>query len=559
MASIPAILDDLYTNSSILGHFAIHTSNWDVLSSRLTDIKEGINAVELSLQSWQRKYDIHDRRPHVYMHVLFGHQGWARIEQALKSIVIVSQQVGEHMNGVIKTALRAKPRGTTPSSHYDKDLVLASLHRLRDHPSWSRKFVYSALSKTEALQVQLLRLHRKLSVLERLSDLYLESEHPDVFAHLVTRLPGRRIVLQEGDPRADSTQDQLLDVISARKDAELLYRASSLAPSLIERKKETAIVHIGLHVPQIHKRDFSFLLSLSPGESHEIITHPVRIKAVNDPGRVQSSFSTALSDLLRSNESGSGDATYMLPSSSSSSGFQVTSPPSDILAPLEFKDSIATIVREQNVALSQQILYPQDQVSLICGIAAGCWRLLGTRWLDVLDSGNVRWRRGRGGRWTAMMASVPGNASTTSALDTWRANATDNRDSRKSVQIFRLGLLLAEIALKIPVSPIVEAGLSFDVGGTREEDGVPIDAVEIAAEVEANTNVLVGNLVFACLSVLQESGELDEDVDRKFYRDVLGQVEELEEMMKRNTDMRLRSAVGTPRMGRSGRDGAVYR
>jgi len=562
MASIPAVLNDLYTNSSILDHFAIHTSNWDILSSQLIDIREGINAVELSLQSWQRKYDIHDRRPHVYMHVLFGRQGWERIEQALESIAIVSQTVGEHIDGVIKSALRAKPRGTTPSSHYDKTLVIASLHRLRDHPSWSRKFVYSALSKTEALQMQLLRLHRKLSVLERLSDLYLESENPDTFAHLLTRLPGRRTLLQDSELRAGDMQDRLLDVVSARKDAELLYRASVLAPSLIEGEKETSIVHIGLHVPQIHKRDFAFLLSLAPGESHEILTHPVRIKAVNDPGRVQSDFSTALPALLRANDLGFGDPTYMLPSSSSSSGFQVSSPPSDILAPLEFKDSIATIVREQDVALSQQVLYPHDQVSLICGIAVGCWRLLGTTWLDVLDSENVRWRRGREGKWTVMMASVPGNPSTTSVLDIWRSNAAKDRDSLKRVQIFRLGLLLAEIALRIPVSPIDEAGLNFIVGGIREEDGVSIDAVEIAAGVEASTNILVGNVVFACLSIFLENSEnreVDEDIDRVFYRDVLGQVEELEGMVRMNTDIRLGGVVGTPRSRRSERSSAVYR
>jgi hypothetical protein len=555
MASIPAILDDLYTISLNLDHFAIHTSKWQILSLRLSDMKEGIDAAELSLQSWQRKYDIHDRRPSQYMHVLFGRQGWERIQQTLENITIVSNSMGDDVDSVVECALRAKPRGTTPSSHYDKDLILASLHRLLDHPSWSRKFACSALRKASDLEVQLLRLHRKLSVLERLSGAYLESQHPDLFAHLPTRLPGRRTTLQKGDPRSNILHNKLLDATSARKDAELLHRASVPAPS--------SIVHIGLHVPQIHKRDFAFLMSVGRGETYEFLTHPVTIKAVNDPARVQSSFATALPALLRATDAGQGEATYMLPSSSSSSGFQVSLPPSDILTPLEFKDPIATIVREQNVAMSQQVLYPQDQVSLICGIASGCWRLLGTRWLDVLDSGNVRWRRGQEGRWTAIMASTPGNTATTRAVDTWRGAVADDSSSRKRTQIFRLGLLLAEIATKIPVSPIVDlddkAGLvDFEVGGIREEDGFPIDAVEIAAEVEVNTNVLIGNVVFACLSVLQEEGEVDEDVDEMFYRTVLGQVEELEDLMRRGMDRRLGSAVGTPRSGRSARSSVVY-
>jgi hypothetical protein len=161
------------------------------------------------------------------------------------------------------------------------------------------------------------------------------------------------------------------------------------------------------------------------------------------------------------------------------------------------------------------------------------------------------------------MASTPGEAATTRAVDTWRAAVADDGGSRKRTHIFRLGLLLAEIATKITVCPIGHLGdlaslVDFEVGGIREEDGFPIDAVEIAAEVEVNTNVLIGNVVFACLSVLQENGEIDEDVDEMFYRTVLGQVEELEDLMRRGMDRRLGSAVGTPRSGRSARSSVVY-
>ncbi|KAF2799480.1 hypothetical protein K505DRAFT_321088 [Melanomma pulvis-pyrius CBS 109.77] len=588
--SIPSVLDSIYTTSTTLSHFTFHTSSWNLLSTCLSDLREGLDAAELSLQSWQRKYDIHDRRPVIYLHVLFGKDGWERIVRALEDVYLASKRVADEVDGVVRCALRARPRGTTPqhsATRYDRDLVLASLHRLLKNPSWSRKFAYSALAKTSDLEFQLLRLHRKLGMLERLSDLYLEREHPDLFASIGTRLSGRRTLDSRQD---DDVQHKLLAAVSARKDAELLHRAS-VSSTLnqepregeTESEMEVQAVHIGLCVPQIHRRDFAFLLSLPGGLTQEILTHPVRIKAVNDRSRVQSSIPAALPSLLQNTNialetdigmgMGGREGTYLLPSATTTSGFLLSLPPTTLLTPLSFKDPLSTIVADhiaRTPVLSQQILYPQDQVALACGIAGGCFRLIGTSWLDCLESGNVRWRRGAEGRWTAMMAALPGNVGIRRALGEWGGNGIGRGgEERKCRQVFRLGLLITEIALEMPVSCVeIEAeAAGSQVGNIKVyiegmgEEGRPVDAVEIAAEVERRTNVLIGNMVFSCLSVLQDEnwlGHSDNDVDKRFYRDVLGAEEELEGLVRRDARRAWGSAVGTPRSGRNAKGSVVY-
>lgn len=549
MAEVLAILGAIYTSAQILSDFASQTKKWRLLSDRLFDIKEGLDAAELTLDSWQRKYDVQDRRPVIYMQVLFGHAGWERIQQTLSSIKIVSKTIREDIDGVVNRALLARPKRRTTAQaigdRYDEELIRECLSRIRRNTSWSRKFVYSVLGRADDLEMRLERLHTKLSRLERFSDYYLEKEHPDIF-QTIKRLPGRRVILKVGDGRPDTVQNKLLDALSARKDAELLHKASSQGNR----------VHIGLSVPQIHKRDFAFLLNLG-GNTHEVLAHPVRIKQIHDRSRVPSEISTAVPTLLRNTQ----DPCYMLPSSSRSDGFQVSIPPRNLLSDLEHNYSLSTLVRNNNPFLDTQVLNPQDQVGIACGIAQGSFRLIGSQWLHFLDSKNVRWRRNVAeGRWTSMMTAVPGDSSTTRTLEqcfSTNQQRRDKRDLSKHIQIFRIGLLLTELALKAPVSYI-----SYDTTTSTvkiyikhsNKETEELDAAEIAAEVENKTNILLGNIVFFCLSTLQEKDVMaDKEIEAAYYRDVMKDADELEALVR--ADRRRSpacSGVTTPRSGHSG-------
>ncbi|KAF2122500.1 hypothetical protein BDV96DRAFT_1551 [Lophiotrema nucula] len=525
MAEVLSILGGIYTSATILDHLATHTQKWRLLSDRLFDIKEGLDAAELSLDAWKTKFDFQERRPVVYMTVLFGRLGWERIQATLGSIKIITRSIQTDVHKAVGRALAAKPGralGYT-SDRYDKELVEECLRRIKRNTSWSRKFNYSVLGKADDMEMRLDRLHRKLTALERFSELYLEKEHPDIFRE-IRRLPGRRVILKIADPAHDTVKSKVLDALSARKDADLLHRASQSDSS----------VHIGLSTPQIHKRDFAFLLSLG-GHLQEVLAHPIRIKAINDRNRVQATMDKAVPALIRSSK----EATYMLPSSGTSSGFQLSVPPSNLLLELAYKDPLSTLVRAQNNFLGQQVLYPQDQIALAAGIAQGAFRLIGSQWLQCLDNKNIRWRRTAEGNWTTMMAAMPGDSSTTRTLDqvlNASLSARGNKDLAKHVHIFRIGLVLTELALKTPISYI-----DFDpsTGGVRifissfNHDSEPLDATEIAAEVDNKTNILLGNIVFTCLSALEKDGMKDREIESTYYKEVLSQADQLEALVKK--------------------------
>ncbi|KAF2177905.1 hypothetical protein K469DRAFT_732196 [Zopfia rhizophila CBS 207.26] len=535
MAEVASIVGLIHSSSVILNSFAGQVRKWKLLSDRLFDIQEGLDAAELTMEGWRRKYDVQNRRPVVYMHVLFGRLGWERIQQTLGSIRIVSKTIGTDIEKVVGRAIRAKPRGAPErlDGQYDVDLVQECIRRIRRNTSWSRKFNLSVLDKAGDLEMRLERLFRKLSMLERFSDYYLEKEHPDIF-QTIERLPGRRVILKIGDARMDSIQNKLLSAVAARRDAELLHRASGQGNR----------VHIGLSVPQIHKRDFAFLLFID-GQTHERLFHPVKIKAINDSNRVQSDINSTIQALIRNSK----EPCYLLPSPSRSEGFQVSIPPSNLLKELEYRDPLSSLIAKQRDFLGQQVLYPQDQVAIACGITQGCFRLLGSQWLKFLDCKNVRWRRSAEGKWTTMMAAVPGDSSTNRTLEQILdagKERRDRRDLRAHCHIFRIGLLLAELALKTQITYIefdsMTGGASIYIS---ELDSEALDATEIAAEVDLKANVMLGNIVFFCLSALQERDMMgNKEIEGDYYNDVVKQAEQLETLIQ--ADRKRRLPLGTP-------------
>ncbi|OAL46286.1 hypothetical protein IQ07DRAFT_201952 [Pyrenochaeta sp. DS3sAY3a] len=522
MAEVIGILTGLYTTGQVIQNLAQQTHKWKRLSDRLFDIREGLEVAELTLESWQRKYDIQERRPLLYMQVLFGKQGCERLQITLGSIRLTANAIRSDINKVIGQALKVRSIRIPPDEMHEvvnEELVKDCLRRIRQNMSWSHKFHYSVLGKMDELEGRLNRLHMKLTSLERISDLLLEKEHPDVFSD-IKRLPGRRVILRVGDGKMDSVQGKLLEALAARKDAELLHRASG----------EGNKVHIGLSVPQIHKRDFAFLLNLH-GKTHEVLVHPIKIKAINDPNRIQTDFPTAVPALYKNAQT----PCYMLPSRSKSAGFQVSIPPTNLLSDMEYKDPLSSIIRDQHTFLGSQILYAQDQAAIASGVAHGSFPLIGSQWLHFLDCKNIRWRRTKEGKWTVMLTASPGSASTTRTLDEcFKANdrRRDERDLSRHIHIFRIGLVLAELALKSPITYIEYDGSNFGIK-LFIDDGEEVDANDIAAEVERRRNVFLGNMVFFCLNVLQDRNAMsNKSIEGSYFKDVLSQADELDGLIK---------------------------
>lgn len=521
MAEVIGIISGLLTAGQTLETFAGQIHRWRRLSDRLFDLREGLDAAEISLQSWQKKFDIQDRRPVIYMQVLFGKMGCQRIQSTLGGIKIISKTMQRDIDLIIGRALSARPGRAPLDGSIDESLVRDCLQRIQRNTSWSRKFVLSVLGRADDLEMRLERLHRKLTMLERFSDYYLEREHPDIFSE-IKRLPGRRIILKVGDGRSSSVQGKLLDALSAQKDAEMLHKASGQGDK----------IHIGLSLPQMRDRDFAFLLSLN-GRSQEVLVHPVKIKVVNNSARVQSELTAAVPSLIRTHNK--IDKCYVQPYPCNPDGFELSIPQRNLLSDLEWKDPLSTLFKTQHTQLSSQILYPQDQCAISSGIAQSAFRLIGSQWLQFLDSNNVRWRRTADNRWASMLTATPGNLSTTRSLDACLASnkiRRNMRDLSKHTHIFRVGLVVAELCLKSSISYI-----DFDLAtGTVKlfiNDGEEVDATEIAAEVERKTNVLLGNMVFFCLSTLQERDRLaDRSIEGAYFLEVVKEAEKLDEVVR---------------------------
>lgn len=518
MAEILGVVSGLYTAGQALHSFAQQIHRWRRLSDRLFDIREGLEFAKLTLDSWQKRYDINGYRPDVHMRILFGKEGNERILATLGTIKIITKTINSDISRVRDLALKvqpARPYYEDSRDIADEERVRECLRRIQRNNTWSRKLVLSVLGKADDLEMRLERLHRKLTMLERFADYFLEKEHPDVFSE-INRLPGRRVIIKVGDGRMDAMQKKILDARAAQKDAQLLHRASSLDNR----------IHIGISVPKIHPRDFAFLLSLR-ARTHEVLVQPKKIKAFNDPHRVSKDFEAAISALVKKTHSDC----FLMPSLSTSAGFQISRPATNLLSDLEYKDSLSTIIRNQSANLSSQWLYSQDQSAIASGIAQGCFRLIGSQWLSFLDCANVRWRRTNDGRWTSMLTAVPGPPSTTRALERcYIANRQrrNERDLSKHIHIFRIGIVLAELALRSPISYI-----DFDSAANTTrlyvKDGEEVGANEIAAQVELKSNIFLGNMVFFCLNVLQDDRAMAEgSIEGSYFQEVIKQAEELD-------------------------------
>jgi hypothetical protein len=521
MAEVLGVISGLYTAGQALHTFALQIRQWRRLSERLFDIKEGLEFAKLTLDSWQHKYDIQVHRPDTHTRILFGKEGHERITATLGTVNIITGSIRSDIRRVSGLALQVQSRrgGYYGNNQHmsNEDRVKECLQKIRRNNKWSRRFVLSVMGKADDLEERLKRLYQKLTMLERFSDFYLEKEHVEIFSE-IKRLPGRRVIIKVGDGRSDTIQSRVLDAVRAQKDAERLHRCSA--------SSQNNRLHLGISIPRVHKRDFAFLLNMD-GTSHEVLVQPVTIKTIHNPAMVPKNLTTAVSTLINNTQNNC----YMVPSLSTSAGFVVKSPPTNLLSDLQHKEALSSIIRDQNVYLGSQTLYSQDQNALATGIAQGCFRLIGSQWLSFLDCSNVRWRRTKDGKWASMLTAAPGQSLTTRTLDhCYKANRQrrDGRDLSKHIQIFRIGLVLAEIALKTPFSYI-----DFDSANYKMQiyikDGEEVSAHDVASQVEMRSNILLGNMAFFCLNVLQDNSVMAErSIESSYFQDVLKQAEELE-------------------------------
>ncbi|KAF2266239.1 hypothetical protein CC78DRAFT_615309 [Lojkania enalia] len=108
------------------------------------------------------------------------------------------------------------------------------------------------------------------------------------------------------------------------------------------------------------------------------------------------------------------------------------------------------------------------------------------------------------------------------------------RDLTVHIHIFRIVLVLAK--LKVPTDYIYfdssTAGVRIFIM-SHDGDCEVCEVANIASEVELEANILLGNIVFYCLNVLKKERIRYKGIDGNYYRDVMEQVEDLEDLVRK--------------------------
>lgn len=348
------------------------------------------------------------------------------------------------------------------------------------------------------MDAEIARFDTKLTNLDRLAEGHLLETHPDLF----DKDPSQRHRERQGLIQ-DGMRDEMRKAVrNTREDAEGMHTAWAATDDLkchlaiangSSKSSREAIVDEQLH----------FVVA-NGDKPREIQVTSARFKG---PG--VRSLPDSLNDVSKSiYRSSQRDWQLLPPGATNGIGFKIYAPPRSSLAKLDARQPLSSLLNE-NVGSKLASLKTEDKLKVAVGMIEGCYRYLGTPWLNHLDSSNVRGDRNSHGAWMALLEAKPGNRNVSQALTQLSAKGPYKGlrlESHK--QIFRLGIVLAELAVGSLVSyaeasdDIKVPGVSLVFQDLAEDDR--LSAEEIAAEVENRTgSEIYANLVRFCLSVLQ--------------------------------------------------------
>ena len=224
------------------------------------------------------------------------------------------------------------------------------------------------------------------------------------------------------------------------------------------------------------------------------------------------------------------------------------------------RSSKSYLEKEDPETFSKSNGYPDAKSS--CMLATAAWtrcrasfsmHLLPGKMLSYCIE-HIRWQRTKEGKSISILTAAPGRASTARVLEqclTTNRARKDTCDLSKHTHIFRIGLVLAELALKLPISYITYDDTSNTIILIIKDVGGEVEAVDIAAEMERRTNIFLTNMVFFCLNTLQNRDAMaDKSIDDAYFKGVWKDAEQLDVLIK--ADRRggpAGSGINIPRSG----------
>lgn len=522
MAEITAILPVVSAVTqavNIIYSIAKVVQKYRAISNHLFDIYIDLHASRLILSRWLEDWGVTEGTTNVYYECFFGQGGWRVIRATHGEIQNIIKRVNSELDGVVHDALKQANVSSRERyrRRYDRELFQQAIENISRSTTMSRKLKLTFWSTIDDLESEMTRLGKHLENLHRMSEYYSEHENPDVFGPL-NSMPTqkKRLMLEWPKPQEG---DWL------QRDAKYLREAYA-AGDRLEHQIGLLLPAItnGQAYPQGRKLDPKFQILLRNGTAKStVLARPVAYRE-DQRRRLQSSLSSTLSPL---NGGGEEEAHLLPPQAPVSHGYLLKVTPDRWLSELERGDSLAKILAQSRDVSNRARLSMRDRTAIAMSLVEGCFRLLGSEWLDNLDAGNIRGKKHSDGSWMTILGSEAGERSTTRTLAELAEAEQRSRSSRSLAvhcQIFRLGLILTELILRVPITYIdkdpQKPGARIWIKDLEDD---PMEAMEIAARVDGEINTrLLGDIVFFCLSSMQERAAMrDPIIANKFYRKAL--------------------------------------
>jgi hypothetical protein len=556
-----AILGACKNGFEVLGKLFGLVQRYRHFPKSVIGLKHEITGCHYALEGWQRKWGVEPGSSE-QLEKNWGKNGWKDVSGVLANLMNIRNGLIREINELVRCATNDKKIPDHKIVFDDRLQLLArkNIESMKRNTSAWKRFTYACKEQAGKIQDKIQLFDRQLNALNRISDgaaekvhgaaekvhVGAEKVHGTDSSSLLTRLESQSVITKVTGRSLRFFQEQQTDAIllhkafKAGKEVKCylgIMGVSKSATDTIPQKRliirnvrsgkkhgenkstSQAVIKFGgdgtpLRPPAPRSDlDHHFLLSDSLSVE-ELLVQPMRFDKKGEnltrDGYLES-FSGSL-EWFRRNIPLPGQ--LLPPSGSFEQGFLLWKTVDADLAALY----MARPLQEQ---LGRWSL--QEKIEIGHGLSWGLFRILGSPWGDYIESWNLRVERTRKASLATLLQACSSEEDYSKMLERATTNLlAPSSQSKKHSQIYRLGILLVELALSREIS-ILE--YDRDIGPRIVLDWLdwkPWDHVRIAAEVQSAMGEKFGDIVFFCLSVFQNKELVTGDnIDELFASRVL--------------------------------------
>jgi len=524
-----AIIGGINDASDILSRFFKTVMDYVDLPERVLFTWELLLGCEFELKAWKRTWGVEERRRHQYYEKFWGPDGSREVRRVLGILKGMTKKIKGEINKLIPcTVLHGgyQPQNEQDSKQSDEKLVIESVRRISKNMFKRRRFLAAVKQLSSRVDGQIRDFEKMLKALNRISWGFADRLHDLSGRHAIgsskTFLP---IASSERSANQTACTDatQLHSALKASRQMTCylgLTVQSSRGRSAdrnrrISRSRSRSRSQSSPPVPD-PVRDYQILLK-DGSTTQEVLLRPARFKYSETEEIPRSEYCVSFAEVLDEFNRSVEVASFLMPPSSPyREGFTA------------YKTAEAQLEAMSTMrSLSSQLgwLYVKEKIQIAYVLAEGYFRLLGSPWPDYVDSDNIRIRQIVGRKWAALLHARLGNSHFKDVLDRAEENFRRSyRSLKQHCQIYRLGILLTELALGRQISFLhFHRNDGVKIALSRLERNAGLDAEFIAAEVGSAIDInRYGDVVHFCLSTIRNRDNIvPGDFDAEFELHVL--------------------------------------